>query len=747
MNLHVSPQRATDDLLTRANLRLRIGEHVIDVGALRMVTRPELPRLTSKGVAVLIELVRHVGTTVTRDHLLDRVWTGRFPTPDVLTQAIKELRRAFADDAKPSQYIETIPKVGYRLIASVLVLDGPEGGIYVESAHSLDADADRAEPASPPVTAANAASANGQQSAARWWIPAVAIVVVLAALAFFVPRMRTSPSPEHPTFKATNVRALTSDPGPERRPHISPDGTRIAFGVNDKETNHDRIVVQSVEGSERVHLTVGSNQHEAAPVWSPDGTRIAFERLDVNYCVMFVASSLGGAEREVGPCRDYVVNYYDWTPDGKDLITAHNKDGGDGVLSLMRWELATGQKHFLDYQRRPEDQDLEPRYSPDGRWIAFRRGVAPYSDLYVMDANDGNSVRQVTHVSARIRGYTWANDSQTIVLATNFEGTIGLYAIDIDGGPLQRLGISPAEYPDAARVGNNVVYEIPRSRNTVAFVPIKEGVAPDPKPLTPSTGSDFNGVLSPTGDRIAFVSDRSGQVQLWLYDRASEIASPLTNNSNVAVFSPRWSSDGKRIVAVQHSAEGRKLVELEISTQRQRVLSKPGENVLFGIYGPDPDTYLIAIGTSGRDNQLFLVEHPATPDEKRRALASSVAYADVDMATRAVYYTEAKQGLSRLDLNGGTPTLITSKVNAVTMNGWHIVDGRVWFIGGLGDKPTVLNEFDPATGKEREVARLNVALQDVNFSVMPNRDGVIVAPVGVEDTDVGIFELTRTATP
>ena len=102
MNLHAPARHATDALLAQSNLRLRVGEHVVDVGALRLVTRPDLPRLTHKAVAVLIELVRHVGNTVTRDELLDRVWIGRFTTPDVLTQAIKELRRAFADDGKPS---------------------------------------------------------------------------------------------------------------------------------------------------------------------------------------------------------------------------------------------------------------------------------------------------------------------------------------------------------------------------------------------------------------------------------------------------------------------------------------------------------------------------------------------------------------------------------------------------------------------------------------------------------------------
>ena len=71
-----------DELLLQPNLRLRVGEHLVDIGALRIVTRPEHPRLTSKAAAVLIELVRHAGDTVMRDQLLDRVWADRVTTPD-----------------------------------------------------------------------------------------------------------------------------------------------------------------------------------------------------------------------------------------------------------------------------------------------------------------------------------------------------------------------------------------------------------------------------------------------------------------------------------------------------------------------------------------------------------------------------------------------------------------------------------------------------------------------------------------
>ena len=108
------------------NLRLRVGDYAVDVGALRVIGEGETARLTSKAVAVLLELVRHAGNTVGREDLLETVWKDRVTTPDVLTQAIKELRRAFGDGDKPARYIETIPKVGYRLLADVSVIEADE---------------------------------------------------------------------------------------------------------------------------------------------------------------------------------------------------------------------------------------------------------------------------------------------------------------------------------------------------------------------------------------------------------------------------------------------------------------------------------------------------------------------------------------------------------------------------------------------------------------------------------------------
>lgn len=120
----------------RAPRFLAIESHVVDVDALRVTTNPGVPRLTPKSLAVLLRLAQAEGRTLSRDALLNDVWKGTCPTPDVVTQAITDLRRAFGDDAHAPRYIETLPRVGYRLIAAVRFADSMAQAVAAPAAPS-----------------------------------------------------------------------------------------------------------------------------------------------------------------------------------------------------------------------------------------------------------------------------------------------------------------------------------------------------------------------------------------------------------------------------------------------------------------------------------------------------------------------------------------------------------------------------------------------------------------------------------
>jgi TolB-like protein/DNA-binding winged helix-turn-helix (wHTH) protein/Flp pilus assembly protein TadD len=92
------------------------------------LVRPSLNTVSRNGASihvqpkvmeVLVSLASQPGEAIPKDQLLKTVWPDTFVTDDVLVGSISELRRVFEDDAREPRFIQTIPKRGYRLIASV----------------------------------------------------------------------------------------------------------------------------------------------------------------------------------------------------------------------------------------------------------------------------------------------------------------------------------------------------------------------------------------------------------------------------------------------------------------------------------------------------------------------------------------------------------------------------------------------------------------------------------------------------
>lgn len=81
-------------------------------------------------MGVLLCLAERPGTLVSIQQLLDQVWSGVVVTPDSVYQAVASLRRVLGDDARRPCYIETVPRLGYRLVAAV----GPWDARPVETA-------------------------------------------------------------------------------------------------------------------------------------------------------------------------------------------------------------------------------------------------------------------------------------------------------------------------------------------------------------------------------------------------------------------------------------------------------------------------------------------------------------------------------------------------------------------------------------------------------------------------------------
>ncbi len=81
--------------------------------------------LEPKVMAVLQMLIAHAGEVVSRQALMETVWAGRVVGEEVLTRCISELRAALGDKASDPQFIQTVPKKGYRLLVSPSLPEAP----------------------------------------------------------------------------------------------------------------------------------------------------------------------------------------------------------------------------------------------------------------------------------------------------------------------------------------------------------------------------------------------------------------------------------------------------------------------------------------------------------------------------------------------------------------------------------------------------------------------------------------------
>lgn len=92
----------------------------VDSASLHVQKGGSRRKITPRGFDVLLYLLEHRGRLVEKQELFEKVWKERFVTDNALTRVIKEIRQVIGDAAESPQYIETVPKRGYRFIAHVI---------------------------------------------------------------------------------------------------------------------------------------------------------------------------------------------------------------------------------------------------------------------------------------------------------------------------------------------------------------------------------------------------------------------------------------------------------------------------------------------------------------------------------------------------------------------------------------------------------------------------------------------------
>jgi TolB protein len=194
-------------------------------------------------------------------------------------------------------------------------------------------------------------------------------------------------------------------------PTWSPNGKLIAFarawgGVQNDQVKFAEIFVMTARGGgirQVTHVTTGKpfSADSGHPAWSPNGKQLVFEVRNsksgdpAKGRAVFIVNADGSELRQLTPWELNGGGKLDWSPDGKLVLfssVSPAREGSHANLYTIRPD-GTGLKQLTKY---PEPKTVGTgSFSPDGKWIVFKRfTTGPYPGIFVMRAN-GTDVRQV----------------------------------------------------------------------------------------------------------------------------------------------------------------------------------------------------------------------------------------------------------------------------------------------------------------------------------------------------------------
>ncbi|HZJ44525.1 MAG TPA: S41 family peptidase [Pyrinomonadaceae bacterium] len=438
---------------------------------------------------------------------------------------------------------------------------------------------------------------------------------------------------------------LTSHPGVELFGKFSPDGNWIAFtGQYDGD---EQVYVIPTTGGEPRQLTFYPARGPLAPRWgwdnqvfgwSKDGKRIYFKSLRDSWTLPIArlySVSVDGGPAEPLPMP--TAGSGDFSPDGSQIVyspqsrdfRSEKRYGGGQANQLFIFDLKSNAAKRITEGPRP---------TRDAMWIGdtiyYNSDRDGHFNLYAYSVANGKTSEITSNRQYDVRWPSSDNDDQIVY---ELNGELQVYniknrkstSISIsvpDEGIARRPSrVSAANLIESASLSPKGERVLVSARGDIFSAPIEKGPT---RNLTHSSGAhDKWPTWSPDGSQVAFISDMSGEEELYLQPQdGSRPAEQITHGGAAMRYAPEWAPDGKRIAFSDKDGKlyvltlaDRKIVEIADSIRgqiRDYAWSPRGNYLAFTLPNENPfsSVYIWSAGDNQRrrvTDEYFNSTNPA----------------------------------------------------------------------------------------------------------------------------------------
>jgi tricorn protease len=331
----------------------------------------------------------------------------------------------------------------------------------------------------------------------------------------------------------------------------------------------------------------------------------------------------------------------------------------------------------------PRGEEVFPRFSPDGQWIAFTGNYDGNADIYIVAAN-GGEVRRLTHHPAPDRMIDWFPDGKSILFASPMtSGTnrfFQLYRLSIEGGLPERLPVPYGEFGSVSDDGKQL-----------AYLPL---------------WMDFR-----TWKRY-----RGGSTSdIWLVDLARKTSRNLTPDKSDDSL-PMWHGSKVYFISDRDAAKRHNIwsVDTKSGGQPKQITKFDTLDVAFPAIGPQdlvfslgPDLYRMDLASERAQKvEIDVVTDRATLKPHHQSVSDNIFWAEISPSgKRAVF--EARGEIFSVPAENGPTRNLTRSSGAAERNPAWSPDGKsiAYFSDRSGEYELTVTAAD-GSGEERKLSTL-----------------------------------------